>query len=117
MPAGLAFREGKAGENFGDLSPFLLHTVKADYTQSIYNFDFTLDQKSIRDQIYKKDISDNPTSVYNKNGIIISLNDIPKMPSKETKYGSKPYVEWQAYKNLTLLAESDTIVDSYAIVQ
>lgn len=27
MPAGLAFREGKAGDNFGDLSPFLLHTV------------------------------------------------------------------------------------------
>lgn len=30
LPAGLAFREGKAGENFGDMSPFLLHTVKRD---------------------------------------------------------------------------------------
>ena len=30
MPAGLAFREGKAGDNFADTSPFLLHTVKKD---------------------------------------------------------------------------------------
>lgn len=39
MPAGLAFREGKAGENFGDLSPFLLHTVKRDPAKAIYDFD------------------------------------------------------------------------------
>ena len=30
MPAGLSFREGKAGDNFGDLSPFLVHTVSRD---------------------------------------------------------------------------------------
>ena len=32
MPAGLAFREGKAGDNFGEMSPFLVHTVKNDET-------------------------------------------------------------------------------------
>ena len=28
MPAGINFREGKKGENFRDLNPFLLHDVK-----------------------------------------------------------------------------------------
>jgi len=28
MPAGIMFREGKKGANFGDDNPFLLHTVK-----------------------------------------------------------------------------------------
>jgi hypothetical protein len=46
MPAGLAFREGKAGENFGDLSPFLLHTIKRNSAQSNkYYFEFTEKQK------------------------------------------------------------------------
>jgi hypothetical protein len=69
MPAGLAFREGKAGENFGDLSPFLLHTVRRDPAHSTYSFDQTAEMKILRDDLYKKDSVDDPTAVYTKNKI------------------------------------------------
>ena len=64
MPAGLAFREGKAGENFGDMSPFLLHTVKHNKSISAYNFDQTDEMKIIRDGLYKKESADDPLAVY-----------------------------------------------------
>lgn len=41
MPAGLAFREVKQGENFGDTAPFLLHTVKKTLGIGNYNFKLT----------------------------------------------------------------------------
>lgn len=94
MPAGLAFREGKAGENFGDLSPFLLHTVKRDATSKPYNFDQTSAMKTIRDQLYNKEQADDPTAVYAKNEIRVNMNLIQDMPTESTKYGFKPYQEW-----------------------
>ena len=36
MPSILAFREGKEGENFGDNSPFLQHTIIEQYDISAY---------------------------------------------------------------------------------
>lgn len=40
MPAGLAFREGKAGTDFEDGSPFLLHVLKDEPTLDL-NFEMT----------------------------------------------------------------------------
>ena len=36
MPIMLAFREGKEGENFGDMSPFLQHTIIKQYNTRAY---------------------------------------------------------------------------------
>ena len=55
MPAGLAFREGKLGENFGDTSPFLLHTIKKDKNIGAYNFNMNTKMKKLREEIYGKD--------------------------------------------------------------
>ena len=64
MPAGLAFREGKAGDNFGDLNPFLLHTVKRAATSPNYDFKLTEKMKTIRDELYGKSSYGTPLSVY-----------------------------------------------------
>lgn len=74
LPAGLAFREGKASENFGDMSPFLLHTVKRDSSAKAYNFIQTDEQKKIHDSLYNKDPTENPTNIYNKNDIKVNTN-------------------------------------------
>ena len=39
MPAGLAFREGKQGDNFSNLSPFLLHVIKKEPKVGAYQFE------------------------------------------------------------------------------
>lgn len=36
QPAGIIFREGKAGKHFEDSNPFLLHTVKGDSNEQFY---------------------------------------------------------------------------------
>jgi len=51
MPAGINFREGKAGHHFSDSDPFLLHTVKGT-TSPTFNFKVTSAQRAIREKLY-----------------------------------------------------------------
>ena len=49
MPAGLAFREGKAGTFFEDMNPYLVHTVRGKTLQDTgFEFRLTDEQKAIR---------------------------------------------------------------------
>lgn len=72
MPAGLAFREGKEGENFGDVSPFLLHTVVKDSSVGKYMFEENYAIEAIRNALYKHfDGGSNPYGIYSKNSLNI----------------------------------------------
>ena len=51
MPAGLAFREGIAGTDFEDSSPYLIHYVNGKENKPL-TFDVTPNQKTIRQQLY-----------------------------------------------------------------
>ena len=48
MPAGLAFREGKQGDNFGGFSPFLLHAIHKDPEVGAYEFKMNAQMKKLR---------------------------------------------------------------------
>lgn len=58
--------------------------------------------KKIRDELYHKNIADDPWSFYAKNNIKIRSYNMAKMKSEKTEYGAKPYQEWKSYKNMTL---------------
>jgi len=47
MPAGLAFREGKAGTHFEDANPYLPHVVTTTDSWTL-NFEMTKAQNAIR---------------------------------------------------------------------
>jgi len=51
MPAGLAFREGKAGTFFEDMNPYLVHTVK-DKEAGAFAFKYNSNQERIRKSLY-----------------------------------------------------------------
>ena len=75
MPAGLAFREGKKGDNFGDTAPFLLHTVKKGMIYT-YDFKMTSEMQAWRKSLYMTQ-SYNPDQIYSKNGISIKYVETP----------------------------------------
>ena len=47
MPAGLAFREGKAGTFFEDMNPYLVHTVRGKEIETGFEFRLTDEQMTI----------------------------------------------------------------------
>lgn len=65
MPAGLIFREGKAGTHFTDYDPFLQHIVSE---QSMDQLEFRLNQKQydIRNKLYNGAIA--RSDIYKKFG-------------------------------------------------
>ena len=88
MPAGLAFREGKAGDNFGDLSPFLLHTIRrTNEANNIYDFKMDQEMKNLRDQLYGVNQVDDPSTIYKKNNLYIN-NKVIDVETEPTEYGS-----------------------------
>jgi len=93
MPAGLAFREGKAGTGFEDSNPFLIHTVKSG---SKDNFIFNTTQKHIewRESLYSKTIK----PIYQKYGGKIGYN-IKKVSNYQTTPSEVaiPYEKWPSY--------------------
>ena len=52
MPAGLAFREGKAGTFFEDMNPYLVHTVRGKEIETGFEFRLTDEQMTIRKRLY-----------------------------------------------------------------
>jgi len=52
MPAGIIFREGKAGKHFEDGNPFLLHTVRGK-NAGTFKFRMTKEQQRLRNRFYK----------------------------------------------------------------
>ena len=39
------------------------------------------------------------------------MNLVVKMPAEKTEFGSKPFEEWAAYKNMTLDPDPHTTLD------
>ena len=118
MPAGLAFREGKKGENFGDISPFLLHTVEQESNIGPYKFKMNNQMQKLRQEIYGKDAESykDPSIIYDKNDIKISQEVFTSgnfyEKSEDYKLGNATnYKEWKAYKSLELEPESDSTID------
>lgn len=110
MPAGISFREGKLGSNFGDDSPFLLHEVKKQSGAS-YRFQRTSRQASLRSKLYGSDNS--YLSIYSKNQVSPRIVDVAAMPKTSEGLDSVKYTDWNSYRNLTnaaapaRLAEAD----------
>ena len=77
MPAGLSFREGKAGDNFGDLSPFLVHTVSRDSGKPlIYDFRQTTQEFNIRQRLYGANHHEKLGKLYQKNSGYANIYDV-----------------------------------------
>ena len=111
MPVGLAFREGKAGDNFGDLSPFLVHNVrKNDSSPITYKFEQTLREYEKRKRLYSNDY-DNfvKNELYSQNEVAVKYglsHILPEdKPVYSSEFGSKPHSEWAAYKELPEISD------------
>lgn len=116
LPAGLAFREGKDGENFGDMSPFLLHTVnRRDYKQQKFDFNQTQQMFDLRSAIYGHHKLSDPLSTYQKNSILPQINIVSSYEKDPSGYGSKSYTEWYSYKSF--VPEIDTTTADWQLSQ
>lgn len=97
MPAGLGFREGKAGTFFEDMNPFLPHVVKGRGAPPL-EFKVTSKQRDLRRRLYGS--VEPKAGIYQKYGGRASVTvDDTIVDSKE--YPAAPYsshTEWPSYK-------------------
>ena len=67
--------------------------------------------KTIRDKLYNQDNSEDPTWIYNKNDITVTVNLKQKIELNDTNFGSTDYKEWPAYKEMTLTETANSTID------
>jgi len=103
MPAGLSFREGKAGTHFEDANPFLPHVVKTTDEWTL-NFELTKAQNVIRKKLYNnKHSTKTEWNIYAKNRGSYDISVLTGTFKTENKYVvsdvKADYKAWPAYKS------------------
>lgn len=108
-PAGLAFREGKAGTDFYDSSPFAPHVVKGAHAPG--QFEMTNAQSTFRKAFYGADCIELTKTQKINSGCVVKddLTRFKKPTAEFTSNGQKykpadatPYKTWPSYQTITI---------------